>query len=294
MVGQARAGSGGPPHHLGRHAALRPPCGAVGDQNRDVGTVAQAAAGLSDAGDEGVVLAAGQDRQAADAAVERGAEREAGAGMVAVARSRIVRRRIVRILDPAHGGPVALDPDVQLGERRIGVVLRIDHQASADDLGALERPKVGHEPGSRHPRVGIRGEQGAIGASVRFEPGGAGIERHPPGGADMGLRPLEMRLDQPDREGGGLAGRLHRPHGGDRPVGTIVGDDQDAQARVGRDAVLDRQRAQQARQAPHLVAGGDADDRLHEPVHGQACAPAARSIRGAGRSARSWAARAAS
>ena len=52
--------------------------------------------------------------------------------------------------------------------------------------------------------------------------------------------------------------------------------------RVRRDAVLDRERARAgAAGTTHLVAGGNADDRLRNRLHGQACTPAARRIRGA-------------
>ncbi|TXM88533.1 class I SAM-dependent methyltransferase [Methylobacterium sp. WL122] len=192
------------------------------------------------------------------------------AARVAVPGGRIVRRRIERVLDPANGGPVALDPGVQVGERRVDRVLRVDHEAAADDLGPFERPKVGREPAARHPRVGIGGEQDPVGASVGFEPGGTGVQRHPPGGPDMGLGTRQMRLDDTDRERGCDVGGLHRAHGGDGAVGAVVGHDQDAKAHVGRDAVLGGERAQEARQAHLLVAGGHADDRLFGRAHGQA------------------------
>jgi hypothetical protein len=249
-----------PTRHLGGHAAGDPALVAGRDDHAHIRAVAQARAALAKQVHEGVVLAAGEGRQAADRAIERYRKGEARAGMVAVARGRIVRRRVEDVLQAPHADPVTLDPRVQVGKARIGGAVIVDHEAAADHVGRLQRPQVRRDPVGRQAGIGVGGQQDSVRTGLGVEPVGARIERHPPGGTDMGLRALQRCLDHPQRQ---ARERARFPQGADgrhRAVSAVVGENHDPQRRLSGKTLLPGQGREQDRQPLFLVPRGDADD----------------------------------
>lgn len=198
--------------------------------------------------------------------------------MVAVARRGVVGRWVECIFEGAHARPVALDPCVEGGERRIRVALVVDHQPAADDLRPFQGTQIRRDPALGEPRIGIGGEEHAIGRVLALQPRGAHIEGTAAGGADMGFSGRKGRLDQAQREGGERARTFEGAHRLDRAVGAVVHDDHDPQGRIRREPVLRGERPQQARQALGLVAGRDADDG-RAGAHGHGVQAAGRSNR---------------
>ena len=238
--------------HRDRHAALGTTIGARRHARPDRRRVDQPPAGRDRVDDHHAVFA-GRDRtDTADRLEQRGVDRDAGAGMVAVTRRRIMRGGVDRILDRADRRPVTIEPGAQRGDRRIDRLGIVEDDLPADDIRAgCDRREIGGDPPGRRTAIRVGRDQYAR----AVEPGRAHRHRMPPRTAGMGQRRCENARFGPDRQPATMTYRRVMCHR-QAVIVAVVDAHRDRNAAVDG---LRRHCVEQDRQAYRLVARGHAD-----------------------------------
>ncbi len=173
--------------------------------------------------------------------------------MVPVAGGGIVGCRVEEFFEAAYPRPVTLNPPVQVGHPRGEGLVAVDDEASAHDVGLLQRAEVGGDPVVRQPRIRVGGQEDAVLPADLVQRVRARVQRHAPGGPHMGVGRGEARLDQPHIQAVEAPGA----DGIGRPVGAVVGQHDDPHRSL---RILAREGSEEERQTLGLVPGWHADD----------------------------------
>ena len=270
---RAALGQQAPAPHLARHAAVGAPFLPGGDLDPDIRCMPQPPARAFHRRDQRVVLPHRQGRHPAGRLVPAHRQGEAGPGMVAMTRRRVVRQGIDRMRQVAHRRPVGIHPvphHPQPAGRRVLLTV-LDDDPPSDAVRRGQRGQVGRHPVRRRPGIGIGAQQDTVRDAFLAQPGRALHHGAGPRHADIGLFRRQGKLQHMQAQR--RMARRQPPQHRHRPVRAVVGGHHQPQPATVAAQVLPRQRGHQPGQRHRLVAGGNANDaavegkRVGDPDH---------------------------